>query len=117
MRSAAVPAFDTSIWRVLGNPLVGSESGSESDSESDSETGAPLHGLTVAVKDVYDVAGFAGGGAAFGGRWPARAVPGRAEVQRPGARGCRSGTGHRARVSHRVSTLRHPRNVQETSAA
>ncbi|MDJ0378170.1 amidase family protein [Cryobacterium sp. PH31-L1] len=52
-RSAAVPAFDTSVWRVLGNPLIGSESGCE--------TGAPLHGLTVAVKDLYDVAGFAVG--------------------------------------------------------
>jgi len=48
-RPAAVPAFDTSIWRVLGDPLVGSESD------------GPLSGKTVAVKDLYDVAGFAVG--------------------------------------------------------
>ncbi|WP_241982176.1 amidase family protein [Cryobacterium ruanii] len=49
LHPAAVPAFDTSIWRVLGNPLVGSESI------------GPLSGRTVAVKDLYDVAGFAVG--------------------------------------------------------
>ncbi|TFB69783.1 hypothetical protein E3O06_14900 [Cryobacterium glaciale] len=37
------------MWRVLGNPLVGSENI------------GPLCGRTVAVKDLYDVAGFAVG--------------------------------------------------------
>ena len=48
-RPAATPAFDTSIWRVLGNPLVGSE------------CDGPLCGSTIAVKDLYDVVGFAVG--------------------------------------------------------
>jgi len=73
----SVPAFDYSVWRVIGNPLIGSEPGSESGSEPGSEPGSeagsesgtqfpsaatrPLGGKTVAVKDLYEVAGFAVG--------------------------------------------------------
>lgn len=43
--SVAAPALDTRIWRVVGNPLVpGAESG-------------PLTGQSVAVKDLFAVAG------------------------------------------------------------
>jgi len=41
---------DLSIWRVVGNPLVAGGDGT-----------GPLAGETVAVKDLYDVAGFAVG--------------------------------------------------------
>lgn len=45
----AAPAFDTTIWRVVGNPLV-------------TPTGhGPLDGLGVAVKDLFAVKGFAVG--------------------------------------------------------
>lgn len=48
--SLPVPAVNSTIWRVVGTPLVaGAPSG-------------PLAGETVAVKDLYDVAGFAVGG-------------------------------------------------------
>ncbi|TFD53925.1 hypothetical protein E3T55_04320 [Cryobacterium frigoriphilum] len=43
-------AFDTTVWRVLGNPLV--------EGASDDASGR-LAGETVAVKDLYAVAGFA----------------------------------------------------------
>lgn len=54
-------AFDTAIWRVVGNPLVPSpampaESGSSGGSAS---VGASLQGLGVAVKDLFAVKGFA----------------------------------------------------------
>ncbi|MFH5821139.1 AtzH-like domain-containing protein [Georgenia sp. AZ-5] len=48
--SAPAPAIDPAVWRVVGDPLVGA-------------TGAgALSGLTVAVKDVFAVAGHAVGG-------------------------------------------------------
>jgi amidase len=48
----AVPqkAVDSTIWRVVGNPLVAATAP------------GPLSGETVAVKDLYDVAGFVVGG-------------------------------------------------------
>lgn len=42
--SAAAPALDTRIWRVVGSPLVAGSPG-------------PLSGQTLAVKDLYAVAG------------------------------------------------------------
>lgn len=39
------PSFDTRVWRVVGDPLVAGTAG------------GPLTGQTVAVKDLYDVAG------------------------------------------------------------
>ena len=47
--SLPAPAVNSSIWRVVGSPLVAGVSG------------GPLAGETVAVKDLYDVAGFAVG--------------------------------------------------------
>ena len=48
--SAPSPAIDASVWRLVGTPLVtGASAG-------------PLRGLRVAVKDLFDVAGFAVGG-------------------------------------------------------
>lgn len=47
------PAFDTAIWRVVGNPLVAPTPGSESD--------GMLAGLGVAVKDLFAVKGYAVG--------------------------------------------------------
>ncbi|WP_327148107.1 amidase family protein [Nocardia sp. NBC_01329] len=46
---AADPEIDTSVWRVTGSPLV------------DSTAAGPLSGRTVAVKDLFAVAGFAVG--------------------------------------------------------
>lgn len=48
--SAPEPALDTRIWRVVGDPLVSSHTAD-----------GALSGETVAVKDVYAVAGFAVG--------------------------------------------------------
>ena len=46
--SAPAPAIDSTLWRVVGTPLVaGSPSGS-----------GALSGLTVAVKDLFQIAGF-----------------------------------------------------------
>lgn len=47
---APTPAFETAVWRVVGNPLLFPLSG---------EDAAPLSGETVAVKDLYWVEGFA----------------------------------------------------------
>jgi len=47
--STPPPAYDASIWRVVGDPLVPPTAGLEQD--------APLSGETVAVKDLYAVAG------------------------------------------------------------
>ncbi|MES2092979.1 MAG: AtzH-like domain-containing protein [Actinomycetota bacterium] len=47
--SVPAPAIEASVWRVVGSPLV---SGAD---------GGPLVGETVAVKDIFDVAGFAVG--------------------------------------------------------
>lgn len=48
--SAPAPAFDTRIWRVVGDPLVSSHTAD-----------GALSGETVAVKDLFAVAGFAVG--------------------------------------------------------
>ncbi|MER6975151.1 AtzH-like domain-containing protein [Nocardioides sp. NPDC000445] len=48
--STPAPAFDTRIWRVVGDPLVSSHTAD-----------GALSGETVAVKDLYAVAGFAVG--------------------------------------------------------
>ncbi|MDH6236849.1 amidase family protein [Cryobacterium sp. CG_9.6] len=50
---APVPACDESIWRVLGSPLV------SGDAEGDAA--GSLLGETIAVKDLFEVAGFAVG--------------------------------------------------------
>ena len=42
---ADVPAFDTSVWRVVGAPLL------------PATASGPLDGVTVAVKDLFAVAG------------------------------------------------------------
>lgn len=47
--STPPPAYDRSIWRLVGDPLVPPTDGLEQD--------APLSGETVAVKDLYAVAG------------------------------------------------------------
>lgn len=47
---APVPALDTTVWRVVGNPLLGGLPG---------EGAQTLTGETVAVKDLYWVEGFA----------------------------------------------------------
>jgi Asp-tRNA(Asn)/Glu-tRNA(Gln) amidotransferase A subunit family amidase len=46
--SLPTPALNSSIWRLVGTPLVAGGDG-------------PLRGETVAVKDLYDVAGFSVG--------------------------------------------------------
>lgn len=46
--SLPTPAVNGAVWRVAGAPLVAADDG-------------PLNGETVAVKDLYDVAGFAVG--------------------------------------------------------
>jgi Asp-tRNA(Asn)/Glu-tRNA(Gln) amidotransferase A subunit family amidase len=48
--AGAPPALNTTVWRVLGNPLV-----------VGAADGGALAGETVAVKDLFDVAGFAVG--------------------------------------------------------
>ncbi|GGR51578.1 Asp-tRNA(Asn)/Glu-tRNA(Gln) amidotransferase A subunit family amidase [Nocardioides luteus] len=48
--SEPAPAFDSRIWRVVGDPLVSSHTAD-----------GALSGETVAVKDIYAVAGFAVG--------------------------------------------------------
>ncbi|HET9873499.1 MAG TPA: AtzH-like domain-containing protein [Propionibacteriaceae bacterium] len=51
--SSPPPAVDASVWRVVGTPLVpGARAGHAFE---------PLGGETVAVKDVFDVAGFSVG--------------------------------------------------------
>jgi len=50
--AGAPAAMNTAIWRVLGNPLVATTA----------SDGGPLAGETVAVKDLFDVQGFAVGG-------------------------------------------------------
>ncbi|KAA9166117.1 DUF3225 domain-containing protein [Amycolatopsis acidicola] len=44
-RPAAAPPVDPAVWRVVGTPLVAATSG------------GPLEGTTVAVKDLFEVAG------------------------------------------------------------
>ncbi|MFD1715337.1 AtzH-like domain-containing protein [Amnibacterium flavum] len=61
--SAPAPAIDPRIWRIVGTPLVGS-----------TETG-PLDGETVAVKDLFSIAGHRVGAGVP--RYLARATPGR----------------------------------------
>jgi Asp-tRNA(Asn)/Glu-tRNA(Gln) amidotransferase A subunit family amidase len=46
--SLPTPAVNSSVWRVVGTPLVAGAAG-------------PLDGQTVAVKDLYDIEGFAVG--------------------------------------------------------
>ncbi|WP_370248678.1 AtzH-like domain-containing protein [Nocardioides sp.] len=59
--SVPAPALDTRIWRVLGDPLVrGAATG-------------PLHGESVAVKDLFGVAGHVVG--AGNPAWEAQAAP------------------------------------------
>ena len=59
--SAPAPAIDARVWRTVGSPLVaGAASG-------------PLVGETIAVKDLYDVEGFAVG--AGNPSWLAEAAP------------------------------------------
>ncbi|AMM19315.1 hypothetical protein AX769_03180 [Frondihabitans sp. PAMC 28766] len=53
---APSPVFDTRIWRVVGAPLVPSPA--ITDDPETSEPG-PLAGETVAVKDLFAVAGYA----------------------------------------------------------
>lgn len=54
-------AFDTTIWRIVGNPLIPSPiTPSESeDSTASASANAPLQGLGIAVKDLFAVKGFA----------------------------------------------------------
>ncbi|WP_455677246.1 amidase family protein [Pseudoscardovia suis] len=59
--SPASRAFDTTIWRIVGNPLIPSPivpSESE-DSTASASANAPLQGLGIAVKDLFAVKGFA----------------------------------------------------------
>ncbi len=48
--SAPAPAIDPRVWRLVGTPLVAGAQG------------GPLAGMRVAVKDLFDVQGFAVGG-------------------------------------------------------
>ena len=47
-----VPAMDSRIWRVVGSPL-------KQGARTESSTDLPLRGLSVAVKDLYGVEGYA----------------------------------------------------------
>jgi len=47
----SAPAFDTRIWRVLGDPLVPPTAGRDGSGDG------PLAGETIAVKDLFAVAG------------------------------------------------------------
>ncbi|GAA4685322.1 AtzH-like domain-containing protein [Frondihabitans cladoniiphilus] len=58
---APAPVFDTRIWRVVGAPLVLSPAGSTAAGSTAGGAGE-LAGETVAVKDLFAVAGFAVGG-------------------------------------------------------
>jgi len=63
--SLPAPAINSSVWRVVGTPLVaGAASASVAASARSFTTtlGGPLDGQTVAVKDLFDVAGFVVGG-------------------------------------------------------
>lgn len=53
---APAPIFDTRIWRVVGAPLVASSLDFDPDDAPTAEA-APLIGETVAVKDLFAVAG------------------------------------------------------------
>ena len=55
----APPALDRRIWRVLGSPLVpaAAEAQEAEEKEPESKGQAPLAGHTVAVKDLFAVAG------------------------------------------------------------
>ena len=54
--SQPAPAIDRSVWRAVGTPLVAGARGSDDDGAG------PLAGETVAVKDLFEVAGFRRGG-------------------------------------------------------
>ncbi|NHU86042.1 DUF3225 domain-containing protein [Kocuria sp. JC486] len=54
--STPAPAMDTRIWRVVGDPLVGPETEPSSDGRG-REASPPLAGCSVAVKDLFAVAG------------------------------------------------------------
>ncbi|WP_165067940.1 AtzH-like domain-containing protein [Marisediminicola senii] len=56
--SAPPPAIDSSVWRVVGTPLVPGALGDQPQRIDP----LPLAGLRVAVKDLFDVAGHAVGG-------------------------------------------------------
>jgi Asp-tRNA(Asn)/Glu-tRNA(Gln) amidotransferase A subunit family amidase len=58
---APAPVFDTRIWRVVGAPLVASPAiaaASVPDADGDLAEPGPLAGETVAVKDLFAVAGY-----------------------------------------------------------
>ncbi len=62
----AVPALNGTIWRVVGNPLVPALPAVAAEGVLDPDglpvaVPQPLSGMTVAVKDLYDVAGYAVG--------------------------------------------------------
>ena len=62
----AAPAVDGTIWRVVGNPLVAALPAAVDQGAVDPDglpvtVPQPLSGMTVAVKDLYDIAGFAVG--------------------------------------------------------
>lgn len=62
----AAPALNGTIWRVVGNPLVPALPAVVAEGVLDPDglpvtVPQPLTGMTVAVKDLYDVAGFAVG--------------------------------------------------------
>ncbi|MGD8195089.1 AtzH-like domain-containing protein [Herbiconiux sp. P18] len=68
--TGAAPAINRSVWRVVGAPLVAASpaaepgTGAEPGVAADAGAGAvlrPLAGMTVAVKDLFGVAGFAVG--------------------------------------------------------
>lgn len=59
---APAPVFDTRIWRVVGAPLVAAEEasdGGDASLDGGREPAGPLAGETVAVKDLFAVAGYA----------------------------------------------------------
>jgi len=59
----AAPALNGTIWRIVGNPLVPALPAAVAEGVVDPDglpvtVPQPLSGMTVAVKDLYDVAGF-----------------------------------------------------------
>ncbi|MCS5736323.1 AtzH-like domain-containing protein [Herbiconiux daphne] len=74
--TGAAPAVNGSVWRVAGAPLVPALPVPKARRGAGGRTGArPLDGMTVAVKDLFDVAGFAVGAgipAFLAGAAPAR---------------------------------------------
>jgi amidase len=60
--SLPTPAINSSVWRIVGTPLVAGTVHSAHDDHPAHHGALPLDGQTIAVKDLFNLAGFAVGG-------------------------------------------------------